>query len=210
MVTGREVAEIVISGGKACGVKVKRTGGEGSCPAYYAMPGLEEIASDKIAAALPIYQLPAVMDFSPSTSLMLGWWLKGIGDIMHEVTCLIGFMLGFSEPVTDKPCFFSALSTSHASFPFQAFPVSNFDPGVVPAGKQLLHTDMVCEYPTLPTPSAAGVSLTCYGETSRRCSRASARCGMEDPVLRGWLRWPGPQALADRGVQAQAAGLGGG
>ncbi|MFW6113732.1 MAG: FAD-dependent oxidoreductase [Actinomycetota bacterium] len=152
IITGREVAEISISEGKAAGVKVARPGGEGHYPGYYSIPELEEMAADKVVAALPIYQLPALIDFSPSTSPMPGWWLKRIGDIMHEVTCLVGFMLGLSEPVTDKLCFFSALSTPHAGFPFQGFPASNFDPGVVPAGKQLLHTDVVCEYPGASDP----------------------------------------------------------
>jgi prolycopene isomerase len=149
---GREVADVVISGGKAAGVRVARSGGKGPYPTFYAMHELQEIRAGRVVCALPIYQLPAIIDFAPATSPMPSWWTKRIGDIMHEVTCLVGLMLGLSEPVTDKPCFFSALRTPHAGLPFQAFPASNFDPGVAPAGKQLLHTDVVCEYPEASDP----------------------------------------------------------
>ena len=149
---GREVADVVISGGKAAGVRVTRSGGKGPYPTFYAMHELQEIRAGRVVCALPIYQLPAIIDFAPATSPMPSWWTKRIGDIMHEVTCLVGLMLGLSEPVTDKPCFFSALRTPHAGLPFQAFPASNFDPGVAPAGKQLLHTDVVCEYPEASDP----------------------------------------------------------
>jgi phytoene dehydrogenase-like protein len=144
--TGREVDEVVISGGRAIGVRVAQAGGAGPYPGHYAMPLLEEITAEKVVCALPIYQLPAIIDFAPATSPMPSWWTKRITDIMHEVTCLVGFMFGLSEPVTDKLCFYTALETPHAGLPFQAFPSSNFDPGVAPEGKQLLHTDVVCEY----------------------------------------------------------------
>jgi len=73
---------------------------------------------------------------------------KRILDIRHEITGLIGYMIGLSEPVVEpkKRCFFTALKTNHAGFPFQGFPASNFSPHVVPEGKQLLHTDIVCEH----------------------------------------------------------------
>ncbi len=150
--TGREVAEVIFAGGRAAGVKVAKSGGEGPYPRYYAMPKLEELTAGKVVCALPIYQLPGIIDFAPGTSPMPSWWTKRITDIMHEVTCLVGFMFGLSQPVTDKLCFFSALKTPHAGLPFQAFPASNFDPGVAPAGKQLLHTDVVCEYPQASDP----------------------------------------------------------
>jgi phytoene dehydrogenase-like protein len=150
--TGREVVEINISGGKATGVKAAKPGFESPYPRYYGMSELEEIWASRVVGALPIYQLPALIDFAPATSPMPEWWRKRITDIMHEVTCLIGFMLGLSEPVTDKLCFFSALKTPNAGYPFQAFPASNFDPGIAPQGKQLLHTDVVCEYPEASDP----------------------------------------------------------
>ena len=150
--TGREVMEITISDGKATGVKAAKPGYESPYPRYYGMSELEEITADKVVGALPIYQLPALIDFAPATSPMPDWWRKRITDIMHEVTCLIGFMLGLSEPVTDKLCFFTALKTTNAGYPFQAFPASNFDPGIAPEGKQPLHTDVVCEYPEASDP----------------------------------------------------------
>jgi phytoene dehydrogenase-like protein len=150
--TGREVSDVIISGGGARGVRVAKSSGGGPYPGHYAMPELEEITAGKVICALPIYQLPAIIDFQPATSPMPSWWTKRIADIMHEVTCLVGFMLGLSEPVTDRPCFFSALNAPHAGLPFQAFPASNFDPGIAPAGRQLLHTDVVCEYPQASDP----------------------------------------------------------
>ncbi|MBN2025637.1 MAG: NAD(P)/FAD-dependent oxidoreductase [Actinobacteria bacterium] len=150
--TGREVTEVMFAGGRTTGVKASRHKPEGPYPGYYAMPQPEEIEAGKVVCALPIYQLPAIIDFAPATSPMPSWWTKRITDIMHEVTCLVGFMFGLSEPVTDKLCFFTALETPHAGLPFQAFPASNFDPAVAPAGKQLLHTDVVCEYPEASDP----------------------------------------------------------
>lgn len=150
--TGREVTEVMFHGNRVTGVKALKQEHGGLYPGHYAMPEPEEIEAGKVVCALPIYQLPAIIDFAPATSPMPSWWTKRISDIMHEVTCLVGFMLGLSEPVTDKPCFFSALRTLNAGLPFQAFPASNFDPGVAPAGKQLLHTDVVCEYPEASDP----------------------------------------------------------
>jgi len=150
--TGREVTEVTFRGNRVTGVKALKHDPEGPYPGYYAMPQPEEIEAGKVVCALPIYQLPAIIDFAPATSPMPSWWTKRIKDIMHEVTCLVGFMFGLSEPVTDKLCFFTALETPHAGLPFQAFPASNFDPAVAPAGKQLLHTDVVCEYPEASDP----------------------------------------------------------
>ena len=64
------------------------------------------------------------------------------------ITGLIGYMIGLSEPVVDprKLCFFTALRTKRTGFPFQGFPASNFSPDIAPEGKQVLHTDIVCEH----------------------------------------------------------------
>ncbi|MBT8491156.1 MAG: FAD-dependent oxidoreductase, partial [Deltaproteobacteria bacterium] len=77
------------------------------------------------------------------------WWLKRITDISKEITGLIGYMVGLSEPVVDpgRLCFLSALKTKHSGFPFQGFPASNFAPDAAPEGKQVLHTDIVVENP---------------------------------------------------------------
>ena len=41
--TGREVCEVIVSGGRARGVRVAKSGGEGPYPGYYALPELEEL-----------------------------------------------------------------------------------------------------------------------------------------------------------------------
>jgi len=101
-----------------------------------------------VVCALPIYKLSYIIDFNPDTSPLPRWWVKRITDIQHEVTGLIGFMIGLSEPVIDpmKRCFVTALKTRNAGFPFQGFPASNFSNHIAPPGKQLLHTDIVCEH----------------------------------------------------------------
>jgi prolycopene isomerase len=101
-----------------------------------------------VVCALPIYKLSNILDFNPASSPLPRWWVKRITDIQHEVTGLIGFMLGLSEPVVDpkRKCFMSALKTKHAGFPFQGFPASNFSANVAPPGKQVIHTDIVVEH----------------------------------------------------------------
>ncbi len=149
--TGCAVQEVVFEGGKAVEVRVAERSGI-PYPAEFRMSPSSSIPLKRLVCAVPIYQLPEIIDFAEGTSPLPGWWRKRITDIMHEVTCLVGFLLGLSRPITDKLCFFSALRTPHAGLPFQAFPASNFDPGIAPAGKQLLHTDVVCEYPEASDP----------------------------------------------------------
>ncbi len=142
---GSPVMEVCVEDGKVVSLQVARAGSS-PYPADYRMPLAETIPVRRLVCALPIYQLPGIIDFAPATSPLPEWWRKRVNAIMHEVTCLIGFMLGLSEPVTEKLCFFSALRAPHTSLPLQAFPASNFDPSVAPAGKQVLHVDVVCEY----------------------------------------------------------------
>lgn len=144
--TNREVREVVIEDGRATGVRISTQ--KGPYPREYRVGDTETISADRVVCALPIYQLHHILDFNPATSPLPGWWLKRIVDIRHEITGLIGYMIGLSEPVVDpgKRCFFTALETPHAGFPFQAFPASNFSPQVAPEGRQLLHTDLVCEH----------------------------------------------------------------
>ncbi len=149
--TGAPVQEVVFEGNRVAAVRVAEAGAS-PYPAEFRMTPARSIPAGKLVCALPIYQLPEIIDFAEGRSPLPGWWRKRITDIMHEVTCLVGFLLGLSRPVTDKLCFFSALSTPHAGLPFQAFPASNFDPSVAPPGKQLLHTDVVCEYPEASDP----------------------------------------------------------
>ena len=141
-----EVQEIVIKDRKALGVRIPMKGHP--YQEEYRIVETQSIHADRIVCALPIYQLSRIIDCNPETSPLPRWWLKRIADIQHEVTGLIGYMIGLAEPVADpkKLCFFSALKTTHALFPFQGFPASNFSPRVAPEGKQLLHTDIVCEH----------------------------------------------------------------
>jgi phytoene dehydrogenase-like protein len=141
-----EVQEILIQEGRAAGVRIPAK--KHIYQEEYRIFETENIYANRVVCALPIYQLNRIIDFNPETSPMPLWWLKRITDIQHEVTGLIGYMIGLTEPVVDpeKLCFFTALRTRHAGFPFQGFPASNFSPNVAPPGKQLLHTDIVCEH----------------------------------------------------------------
>jgi len=141
-----EVQEILIQNGMAEGVRVVSK--PHPYEPEYRISETQAVYADRVVCALPIYQLGKLIDFCPETSPLPHWWLKRIQDIQHEVTGLVGFMIGLSEPVVDpdKLCFFTALKTGRAKLPFQAFPASNFSPAVAPKGKQLLHTDIVCEH----------------------------------------------------------------
>ena len=141
-----EVQEVVIENGRAIGVRIPK--GRHTYPGPYSMPETEFIRADLVICALPIYQLDKIIDFNSETSPLPGWWVKRITDIRHEITGLVGYMIGLSEPVVppDKLCFLTALHTRHAGLPFQGFPASNYSPEVAPPGKQLLHTDLVCEH----------------------------------------------------------------
>lgn len=144
---GCNVQELIFEDKKGVGVRIPS--GSHLYPMSYRMPDAETVYADRLVCALPIYQLSNIIDFNPETSPMPSWWLKRITDIQHEITGLIGYMIGLSEPVVDpqKLCFFTALRTKRAGFPFQGFPASNFSPGIAPDGKQVLHTDIVCEHP---------------------------------------------------------------
>jgi phytoene dehydrogenase-like protein len=141
-----EVQEVVIEKGWATGVRVPSQ--RHPYQEEYRLFETDTISAGRVVCALPIYQLHHIIDFNPETSPLPGWWIKRIVDIRHEITGLVGYMIGLSEPVVDpdKRCFFTALKTTHAGFPFQGFPASNFSPHVAPEGRQLLHTDIVCEH----------------------------------------------------------------
>lgn len=146
IMVGCEVQEILIQDGKAQGVLAPSK--EHPYEADYCIPETQAFYADRVVCALPIYQLGKIIDFAPETSPLPQWWVKRIQDIQHEITGLVGYMIGLSEPVVDpdKLCFYSALKANHAQLPFQAFPASNYSPAVAPPGKQLLHTDIVCEH----------------------------------------------------------------
>lgn len=141
-----DVQEVLIEGKKAAGVRIPSK--KHIYQEEYRILETEAVYADRVVCALPIYKLSQILDFNPGTSPLPRWWLKRITDIQHEITGLIGFMLGLSEPVVDpmKRCFLTALKTKHAGFPFQGFPASNFSDRIAPPGKQLLHTDIVVEH----------------------------------------------------------------
>ncbi|MEW6441994.1 MAG: FAD-dependent oxidoreductase [bacterium] len=139
------VDRVLVEGGRAVGVAVEA--GRHPYPSEYAIPECEEVRAERVILALPIYQLPAILEFRSPDAPLPEWWRKRILDIRHEVTGLVGYLIGLSRPVDEDLCFLSALRTRHAGLPFQGFPASNFDPSVAPPGKQLLQTDCVTEYP---------------------------------------------------------------
>jgi phytoene dehydrogenase-like protein len=142
---GSKVDRVLIEEGRAVGVAIEK--GAHPYPQEYAIPDCDEVRARNVVLALPIYQLPSVLDFQSPDSVLPEWWRKRILDIQHEVTGLVGYLLGLSRPVVGELCFLTALKTRHAGLPFQAFPASNFDPDIAPPGKQVLHTDCVTEYP---------------------------------------------------------------
>jgi phytoene dehydrogenase-like protein len=141
-----DVQEVVIENKRAVGVRIpaKRHIYEEEFRIFET----ETVRAARVVCALPIYKLSNFLDFNPASSPLPRWWVKRITDIQHEVTGLIGFMLGLSEPIVDpkRKCFMSALKTNHAGFPFQGFPASNFSADVAPPGKQVIHTDIVVEH----------------------------------------------------------------
>jgi len=141
-----DVQEVIFEEKRAIGVRIPSK--KHPYQEEYKIHETEIIYADRVVCALPIYKLADIIDFNPETSPLPHWWLKRITDIEHEVTGLIGFMIGLSEPVIDpdKRCFLSALKTKNAGFPFQGFPASNYSNRIAPPGKQLLHTDLVCEH----------------------------------------------------------------
>ena len=142
-----DVQEVVIEDREAIGVRIPAK--EHVYEKEYRIFEKETIYADRVVCALPIYQLNRIIDFNSETSPMPRWWLKRITDISKEVTGLIGYMIGLSEPVVDpkRLCFLTALKLKHSGFPFQGFPASNFAPDAAPEGKQILHTDIVVENP---------------------------------------------------------------
>lgn len=140
----RPVEEVLIRNGKAIGVNVST--GISPYPDEYRIPKTIALKADMVVCALPIYQLSRILDLNPKSTPFPEWWINRIKDVKNELTGLIGYMIGLSELVIDEPSFFSALKLPRTQLPLQCFPASNFDPAVAPKGKQLLHTDVVCEY----------------------------------------------------------------
>ena len=141
-----EVQELVIAENRAVCVRIPAE--EHPYQSEFRILETKNIHADRFVCALPIYQLNKIISFAPDLSPFPHWWTKRITDIKNEITGLVGCMIGLSRPVVDpqKLCFFSALRTKNAGLPFQCFPASNFSPHVAPEGKQLLHTDVVCEH----------------------------------------------------------------
>ncbi len=118
---GCNVQEIVFEGKKAIGVRLPT--GSHLYPMTYRMPDLQTVYAERVVCALPIYQLQNIIDFKPETSPLPKWWLKRITEIQHEITGLIGYLFGLSEPVVDpqKLCFLSALKTPRDLLLLQAW-----------------------------------------------------------------------------------------
>jgi prolycopene isomerase len=144
------VHSVVIEKGRALGVRV--VAGRSEYPADFRISETSFLRAERVVLALPIYQLEAILDFQPDSSPLPEWWRKRIDAIKHEITGLIGYVLGLREPVVQGLCFLSALKCQHTGRPFQGFPASNFDPSAAPAGKQVLYTDCVIEYPEVSNP----------------------------------------------------------
>ena len=104
-----DVQEVVIRDKKALGVRVP--GRKHIYQEEYRIFETELIEADRVVCALPIYKLSNIIDFKPATSPLPRWWVKRITDIQNELTGLIGFMIGLSEPIVDpkKKCFFQRL-----------------------------------------------------------------------------------------------------
>jgi phytoene dehydrogenase-like protein len=143
---GCEVDEVVFDGDKAVGVRVPAK--EHPYEEEFRIVQTDLIRADRVVCAIPVYKLGRVVDLSAPAGPLPAWWVKRITDIQHEVTGLVGYVIGLTEPVVDpsKRCFLSALKTPRTGLPFQGFPASNFSPRVAPPGKQILHTDVVCEH----------------------------------------------------------------
>jgi len=143
---GCEVQEVVVADGAVRGVRVPRKSVATPYPPAYGILETETLSADTVVCALPTYQLHRILDLHPARTPFPSWWVRWIRDPSTEVTGLAGYILGLREPVTDLRCFFCALELPRSGLAFQAFPASNYDPSIAPAGKQLLHTDVVIEY----------------------------------------------------------------
>ncbi len=189
--TGSPVEEVLLKGDRAVGVRV--LSGKSPYPDEFRLADTEEISARVVVCALPIYQLPAILDFSALPS----WWSRRILAIQNEVTGLVGFMIGLDEPIAKEICFYSAMETPVARHPFQAFPASNFDPGVAPQGKQLFHIDLVCEYEEAASPIRRRRLLQALWED----------LGVLFPEMKRLARWRLPYYVAGCDGLARKPGL---
>lgn len=139
-----EVDSVLFDGCSVRGVSLNRKS-LSPYPGWFYMDGSEVVEAPVVVCALPLWSLDSVLDLAPDTSVMPEWWIKRCEDLKYETTGLIGYTIGLSEPVYDKPNFLSALCLDNTGTPFQAFVPSAFDPGVAPAGKALMQTDCVVE-----------------------------------------------------------------
>ena len=185
------VKEVILRGDRALGVRV--SSGKSPYPDEFRLDDTEEISAGVVVCALPIYQLPAILDFSALPS----WWSRRILAIQNEVTGLVGFMLGLEAPITGEVCFYSAMETPVARHPFQAFPASNFDPGVAPQGRQLFHVDLVCDYEEAANPVVRRRLLEALWED----------LGVLFPEMRQLVTWRLPYYVAGCDGLARKPGL---
>lgn len=142
---GSAVQEVILENGRVKGVRIPRRDADSPYPPAFRVDDTETLHADVVVCALPTFDLPGILDMHPARTALPSWWVHRIREISSEVTGLFGYIVGLSEPVTDKRCFFGALELPHTGLPFQAFPASTYDPATAPEGKQLLHTDCVME-----------------------------------------------------------------
>jgi prolycopene isomerase len=185
------VEEVILKGDRAVGVKVQQ--GRSPYQEEFRLAETNEVEARLVVCALPIYQLPAILDFSALPT----WWARRIRAIQNEVTGLVGFMVGLEEPITDEVCFYSTMETPVGRHPFQAFPASNFDPSVAPPGTQLFHTDLVCEYEEAANPLTRRRLLEQHWEDIQ----------LLFPEMRGRVAWRLPYYVAGCDGIARKPGL---
>jgi prolycopene isomerase len=152
IVTGCEVQEVIIENNAAKGVRIPHRAHASPYPPEYRVLETERVLADIVVLALPSYHLHRVLDLHPSRTALPSWWIRWIRETSTEITGLVGYILGLREPVSQKRCFFSALTLPNTGLPFQAFPASTYDPSCAPEGKQLLHTDCVIDYDDVRNP----------------------------------------------------------
>ena len=144
LMLGTEVDSVLFEGSNVRGVALKK-GSVSPYPGWFYMDDARVVEAPVVVCALPLWDLDGVLDVNPETSILPEWWLKRYDDLKFETTGLIGYTIGLSETVYDRPNFLSALCLDHTGTPFQGFLPSAFDPGVAPEGKSLLQTDCVVE-----------------------------------------------------------------
>lgn len=144
LMLGTQADSVQFDGRQVKGVAVKKKSLSPYTGWFY-MDDLELFEAPVVVCALPLWNLDAVLDVNPDTSVLPDWWTARFEELKFETTGLIGYTVALSEPVYDKPNVLSSIRMPHTGRPFQGMVPSAFDPGVAPEGKSLLQTDCVVE-----------------------------------------------------------------